>query len=81
MARRRYAIKLNKQERELIELLRRNEQDPMPDWAVVIECRNGAWDVYVRGMIGGARGVGTSFTTAWRAYRRAPPEDMAFPPP
>jgi len=79
--RRRYAMKLNKQERELIELLRENAQDPIPDWAITIEYRHGAWDVFVRGMIGGSRAVGTTFEAAWKTCRKAEAEVLPFPPP
>jgi hypothetical protein len=74
-------MKLSKQERELIELLRDNAQDPIPpDWAVSIAYRDGVWEIFVRGMIGGTRGIGRTFLEAWNAYREADAEYFSRPP-
>ena len=74
-------VKLSKQERGLIELLREAVQYQLPDCAIVIEYRGGAWDIFIRGMIGGSRGMGPTFESAWDACRKAESEDLLFSPP
>jgi hypothetical protein len=65
---------LSKQERALIETLRVNAREAVPDWAINIEHHYGVWDVYLRGMIGGARGTGPTFEAAWDAVVQADAE-------
>jgi hypothetical protein len=72
--------KLNKQERHLIDLLRQQAMDPIPDCAISIEYRDGAWEIFIRGMAGGARGMGRTFEAAWDDYCKAETFDLSFPP-
>jgi hypothetical protein len=76
----RYAMKLSKQEFGLIIALRESVRCQLPDWAMTIEFRDGAWDVFIRGMIGGKRGVGPTFEAAWDAFCTTELEDLSFPP-
>jgi hypothetical protein len=73
-------MKLSRQERILIELLRYSVQEPLPDWALTIAYRDGAWDILVRGMLGGMRAVGPTFEAAVDAWCEAMPEAFPNPP-
>jgi len=74
-------MKLSKQECGLITALRESSRCQLPDWAMTVEFRDGAWDIFIRGMILGARGTGPTFEAAWDAFCKAKPEDLPFPPP
>ena len=74
-------MKLSRQECGLIQAVRGVHQCQLPDWAISIEFRDGAWDIFIRGMIGGRRGMGPTFEAAWDAFCEAKTEDLAFPPP
>jgi hypothetical protein len=75
-----YVMKLSKQECGLIVSLRESRRPQLPDWAMTIEYRDGAWDIFIRGMIGGKRGTGPTFEAAWDAFDKAELEDLPFPP-
>jgi hypothetical protein len=79
-------MKLSRPEFALSELLRATVQFqaraecPLPVWALVIEYRDGVWEVSVRGLFSDMRGVGSTFEEAWEDFGKAKPEELPRPP-
>jgi len=56
-------LKLSEEETQLIEILR--EWDGDDAYQLIIERRDGAWDLSMKELGRGARGTGATFDAAW----------------
>lgn len=72
----RIEMKLSRQECGLVQSVRGVRQHQLFDWAMTIEYRDGAWDVFIRGPSLSKRGVGSTFESAWDAFCKTELEEQ-----